>query len=69
MPKIHPRTKMTDQQWEAQNSTLHPDIRRARGLCWHCGDKGALFTAFRGEHVKVTCPDCKGTGKATARVA
>lgn len=51
---------MTDRQWEAQNSTLHPDIRRAR-----CGDKGALFTAFRSEHVKVTCPSCKGTGKAS----
>lgn len=32
MPKINPASGMTDRQWEAQNSTLHPDIRRARGL-------------------------------------
>lgn len=64
MPKINPRTRMTDQQWEAQNGALHPDEAKQRGLCWHCSGKGALFTAFRSEHVKVTCPDCKGNGKA-----
>lgn len=64
MPKINSVTGMTDQQWEAQNGALHPDTARARGLCWHCGGVGALYTAFGSEHVKVTCPDCEGTGKA-----
>ncbi|MFB6568393.1 MULTISPECIES: hypothetical protein [Streptomyces] len=64
MATKNPRTQMTDQQWESQNGALHPGTARARGLCWHCAGVGALYTAFRGEHVKVTCPDCEGTGKA-----
>ncbi|WP_438489555.1 hypothetical protein [Streptomyces sp. S186] len=64
MSKINPRTQMTDQQWEAQNGALHPDTAHARGLCWHCSGVGALYTAFGGEHVEVTCPDRTGDGKA-----
>lgn len=64
MPEINPRTKMTDRQWEAQNGSLHPADARAQGLCWHCSDKKANWSAFGGDHVKVTCPECKGDGKA-----
>ncbi|MET7795673.1 hypothetical protein [Streptomyces decoyicus] len=69
MSKIDPRTRMTDQQWEAQNGALHPDEARARGLCWRCSGVGALYTAFRSEHVKVACPSCKGNGKAKVKAA
>jgi DnaJ-class molecular chaperone len=55
--------RMTNQQWEAQNGALHPDEARAKGLCWHCSGKGANYSAFGGEQIKVTCPECKGTGK------
>lgn len=59
------RRGMTDQQWEAQNGALHPDQARAQGLCWHCSGKGANYSAFGGDHITVTCPECKGTGKPT----
>lgn len=57
---------MTDKQWEAQNCTLSLATRKRRGLCWQCGDKGALYTAFGGEQKVVVCGECKGTGKNAA---
>lgn len=50
---------MTDQQWEAQNSS-----RPAKpGECWQCGGKRVLYTAFGGVHRIVDCGECHGTGK------
>lgn len=60
------RSGMTDQQWEAQNSTLSPAACKRRGLCWQCGGKGSLYTAFGGEQKTVVCNECAGNGKATA---
>jgi DnaJ-class molecular chaperone len=56
--------RMTDQEWEAQNGSLHPDEARARGLCWHCSGHGANYTAFGGIQRKVTCPECRSDGEA-----
>ncbi|MGW5173149.1 hypothetical protein ACWERY_02125 [Streptomyces sp. NPDC004082] len=55
---------MTDQEWEAQNSYLSPNEAATRGLCWHCGGKGANWTAFGGVQRKVPCGLCLGDGKA-----
>lgn len=55
---------MTDQQWEAQNSPMHPSAAKKRGLCWQCAGKTVLYTAFGGVHRIVDCGECDGTGKA-----
>lgn len=52
---------MTDQQWEAQNSS-----RRARpGECWRTASKRVLYTAFGGIQRIVDCGECRGTGKVS----
>ena len=56
--------RMTDQQWEAQNSNLGPDEATARGLCWCCVGNGVLYTAFGGVQRAVPCRECRGDGKA-----
>lgn len=56
---------MTDAQWEKQNAPLTPEAARRKGLCWHCGGNGALYSAFGGEHITTVCPECSGSGKAT----
>jgi hypothetical protein len=55
---------MTDKQWEAQNSRLGPSAAEKRGLCWACGGKRVLYTAFGGVQRIVDCTECRGTGKA-----
>lgn len=55
---------MTDQQWEAQNSSLGPAEAEKRGLCWQCAGNRVLYTAFGGVHRTVDCPECNSTGKA-----
>jgi hypothetical protein len=55
---------MTDREWEAQNSSMHPAAAKKKGLCWCCAGKRSLYTAFGGNQVIVTCGECKGTGKA-----
>lgn len=62
--KTNTNSGMTDQQWEKQNGSLHPDTARRRGLCWHCSGKGANYSAFGGEHITTVCPECIGTGRA-----
>lgn len=57
---------MTDQQWEAQNKSMHPAAATKKGLCWQCAGKGALYSAFGGRHITVVCGECTGTGKAKA---
>ena len=59
-------TGMTDQQWEKQNKPMHPATAAKKGVCWQCGGKGALYSAFGGEHITTACGECKGTGKAKA---
>lgn len=56
--------RMTDQQWEAQNGSLSPGEADGQGLCWHCSGKGANYSAFGGNQIKVNCPECRGDGKA-----
>ena len=56
--------RMTDEEWEAQNRYLSQNEANTRGLCWHCGGKGANYTAFSGVQRKVTCGVCLGDGKA-----
>lgn len=55
---------MTDQQWEAQNSPIHPAAAKVRGLCWQCAGQQVLYTAFGGVHLIVDCGECNGTGRA-----
>ncbi|MET9150041.1 hypothetical protein ABZX82_01980 [Streptomyces griseoflavus] len=55
---------MTDQEWEAQNSSLSPDEATARGLCWCCQSSGILYTAFGGVQREVPCPEKCDNGKA-----
>lgn len=63
------RSGMTDQQWEAQNGKLSPAVAKKRGLCWKCSGKGALYSAFGGEHITTACGECQGTGKAKTPAA
>lgn len=56
--------RMTDQEWEAQNGNLSPAEATARGLCWQCSGKKKLFSAHGRERIAVTCPECRGDGKA-----
>lgn len=55
---------MTDEQWEAQNSSLSPNEAHAQGLCWCCTGNGVLYTAFGGAQRKLPCGECRGDGKA-----
>jgi hypothetical protein len=57
-------SRMTDQQWEAQNGSLSPAEATARGLCWYCTGNGVLYTAFGGAQRKVRCPEKCDHGKA-----
>lgn len=67
--KVATNSGKTDQEWEKQNGTLDPDKAQAKGLCWQCSGKGALYSSFGGEHITTVCPECAGTGKAKAKVA
>jgi hypothetical protein len=55
----------TDKQWIAQNSGLDPKVAERRGVCWCCGGKGVLYSAFGGEQAVTACGFCKGKGKPT----
>ncbi|MFE2973342.1 hypothetical protein [Streptomyces sp. NPDC059258] len=59
-------TSMTDTEWEAQNTPLSPAAAEKKGLCYCCGGKGALYSAFGGERITTVCPICRGTGKPAA---
>jgi hypothetical protein len=67
--KPNTSTTMTDAQWEKQNSPLSPAAADRKGVCWCCGGKGALYTAFGGEQKTVVCNICTGTGKGAAAKA
>lgn len=54
---------MTDAQWEAQNARMSPKTADRKGVCWQCGGKGSLYSAFAGERITAVCPSCTGTGK------
>jgi uncharacterized protein (DUF983 family) len=58
--KVVPNSGMSDKQWEKQNSSLGPDEARAKGLCWHCGGNGKLYSAFGGKQILTVCPECQG---------
>ena len=65
--KVAPSSGMTDAEWEKQNSPISPAAAGRRGVCWCCGGKGALYSAFGGEHITTVCGICHGNGKpATA---
>lgn len=57
---------MTDAEWEKQNSRMAAGTATRKGLCWSCGGKGALYTAFGGVQKTVVCALCNGTGKPAA---
>ena len=57
-------TRMTDDEWEAQNGGLSPDLAAAQGKCWKCSGHKKLFSAFGGDQFSVTCDECSGTGEA-----
>lgn len=61
--KADTHTNMTDAEWEAQNEPLNPATAEKRGVCFCCGGKGALYSAFGGERITAVCPICRGTGK------
>lgn len=67
--KVAPKSGMSDKEWEAQNTPMDPTKAHAKGLCWCCGGKGGLYSAFGGEQVVTVCPICNGKGKAVARAA
>lgn len=64
--KTDTHTTMTDAEWEAQNTPLSPAAAEKQGLCFCCGGKGALYSAFGGERITTACPICRGTGKPAA---
>jgi hypothetical protein len=57
-------SRMTDQQWEAQNGPLSPAEATAKGVCWCCTGNGVLYTAFGGVQRTVPCPERCDQGKA-----
>lgn len=61
--KVAAASGMTDTQWEKQNSRMSPAVADKKGVCWSCGGKGALYTAFGGEQKTIVCGICTGTGK------
>ena len=64
--KIDETSSMTDEQWEAQNTPLGQKAAEARGVCFCCGGKGALYSAHNSVHTTTVCPICLGTGKHRA---
>ncbi|MFE5958914.1 hypothetical protein [Streptomyces rubiginosohelvolus] len=64
--KTDTSTSMTDTEWEAQNTPLSPAAAEKKGLCYCCGGKGALYSAFGGERITTVCPICRGVGKPAA---
>lgn len=62
--KTDTHTTMTDAEWEKQNAPLSPKTAEKKGLCWCCGGKGALYSAFGGDRITAVCGICRGTGKA-----
>ncbi|MFE3657258.1 hypothetical protein [Streptomyces sp. NPDC059165] len=70
-PKPEPVSKvatdsgLTDEQWIKQNGRMSPAKATAKGLCWKCSGKGALYSAHGGEQITTVCPECTGNGKAT----
>lgn len=70
LPKQTPVSKpnsapvpMTDEEWEKQNIPLSPAAARKKGVCWCCGGKGALYSAFGGQQLTTVCGICHGHGK------
>jgi hypothetical protein len=63
--KTDTSSTMTDAEWEKQNAPLGKQAAAKKGVCWCCGGKGALYSAFGGERITAVCGMCKGTGKAT----
>ncbi|MFB7605272.1 hypothetical protein [Streptomyces gardneri] len=59
--------RMTDQEWEAQNTDMSPKAAERKGLCGTCGGKKQIWSAFGGARQVFACYDCKGTGKSTGR--
>lgn len=64
--KTDTHTTMTDTEWEKQNSPLSPAAADKKGVCYCCGGKGALYSAFGGERTTTVCPICRGNGKPAA---
>lgn len=56
--------RMTDHEWEAQNSGLSPSEAVASGLCWCCTGNGVVYTAFGGVQRTVACPEKCDNGRA-----
>lgn len=56
---------MTDAEWEKQNKPVSKQAAAKKGVCWCCGGKGALYSAFGGERITAVCTICRGTGKPT----
>lgn len=61
-------TQLTDTEWEAQNAPLSPKAAEKKGVCWCCGGKGTLYSAFGGERITAVCSICTGTGKARTTI-
>ncbi|WP_327335882.1 hypothetical protein OG384_04410 [Streptomyces sp. NBC_01324] len=64
--KTDTTSSMTDEEWEAQNTPLGQKAAEARGVCFCCGGKGALYSARNSVHTTTVCPICTGTGKHRA---
>lgn len=64
--KKNPASGMTDKQWEKQNKVISQAEAARKNLCWQCGGKCALYSAFGDDHTTTVCGECKGTGKAAA---
>jgi hypothetical protein len=60
---------MTDEQWIKQNSRMAPGKAIAKGLCWKCGGKQALYGAHGGEQTMTVCTECNGSGKTQKQAA
>ena len=56
--KVVPKSGMSDKEWEAQNTPMDPAKAAAKGICWCCGGKRALYSAFGGEQIVTACPAC-----------
>ncbi|MFB6873739.1 hypothetical protein [Streptomyces sp. NPDC056323] len=64
--KTDTTSSMTDEEWENQNTPLGQKAAAARGVCFCCGGKGALYSARNSQHTTTVCPICAGTGKHRA---
>jgi hypothetical protein len=62
--KVVTDSGMTDEQWIKQNSPMNPAKAIEAGVCWQCGGKGQLYSAFGGQQLVVVCGECRGKGAA-----